>query len=160
MSEILDTRTLNEELEELESLVSDQESAKEELDAANDALTDYVDNGNFSDDYDFDSDDKHYDLTEAVSDAEDVVNDIDLDEDELEELRSLKDEVGGEWEYGTQLIPEDEFVDYCKQMLEDCGDLPTDIPDYIVIDWDETASNLRVDYSETEFRGETYLFRS
>jgi hypothetical protein len=43
--------------------------------------------------------------------------------------------------------------------LEDCGESPRDLPFYIVIDWEETADNLRVDYTEVDFEGTTYLFR-
>jgi hypothetical protein len=33
------------------------------------------------------------------------------------------------------------------------------LPDWIVIDWDATADNLKVDYTEVEFDGVTYLVR-
>ncbi len=45
------------------------------------------------------------------------------------------------------------------KLLEDIGDLPSDLPSYIEIDWDKTADNLRVDYSEVEYQGTTYLVR-
>ena len=64
----------------------------------------------------------------------------------------------GNW-YPITLIPEDEFTDYCKELVEDIGDLPRGMPGYLVIDWDATAKNLKVDYSEVEFEGETYLYR-
>ena len=64
----------------------------------------------------------------------------------------------GDW-YPITLIPEDEFTDYCKELVEDIGDLPRGMPGYLVIDWDATAKNLKVDYSEVEFEGETYLYR-
>jgi hypothetical protein len=43
--------------------------------------------------------------------------------------------------------------------LEDVGDLPRGIPSYIVIDWAATADNLKVDYTEVDFDGVTYLVR-
>ena len=64
----------------------------------------------------------------------------------------------GEW-YSITLIPDDEFTDYCEELVSDIGDLPRDIPGYLVIDWKATANNLRVDYSEVEYEGETYLYR-
>lgn len=64
----------------------------------------------------------------------------------------------GDW-YPGQLIRESYFVEYCQQLLADIGDLPDEIPHYIVIDWDKTADNLRVDYTESEYEGVTYLYR-
>lgn len=64
----------------------------------------------------------------------------------------------GEW-YPITLIPDDEFTDYCEELVSDIGGLPRDIPGYLVIDWKATANNLRVDYSEVEYEGETYLYR-
>jgi hypothetical protein len=89
-----------------------------------------------------------------------------LDEDEKRELaalRALADDgetnVSG-WQYGETLIRESYFVRYCKEILNDCGDLPRDLPPYIVIDWEATARNIRDDYTELTFDGVTYLARS
>ena len=59
---------------------------------------------------------------------------------------------------GAWLIPEDEFVDYCRELVDEIGDLPQ-VPDYVVIDWEATANNLRVDYSTVEYDDTTYLYR-
>ena len=37
--------------------------------------------------------------------------------------------------------------------------MPREIPSYIEIDWDATADNLKVDYSEIEIDGDTYFYR-
>ena len=60
---------------------------------------------------------------------------------------------------GVTLISEHYFTNYCKELLEDCGDIPSDMPWFIAIDWEETADNMRVDYTEAEINGTTYLFR-
>nr|WP_317632307.1 hypothetical protein [uncultured Flavobacterium sp.] len=78
--------------------------------------------------------------------------------EEIEAINSLENEVGSEFEYGVILIPEDDFEEYCEELLKDCGDLPQNIPSYIEIDWSKTADNLKVDYSEVDFQGTTYLF--
>jgi hypothetical protein len=57
------------------------------------------------------------------------------------------------------LIEEDDFDEYCKELLEDCGYISKDFPVWIEIDWDATANNVRQDYQEVEFRGTNYLFR-
>ena len=65
-----------------------------------------------------------------------------------------------DWRYGETLIPEEDFVSYCQELLQDIGDLPKDLPWYIAIDWDQTAENLKADYVEVEYLGNTYLVRS
>lgn len=78
----------------------------------------------------------------------------------MDKLTALRDDVSSsEWVYGLGLIGESYFTEYVEEMLKDIGDLPSDIPHYIAIDWEETADNIRVDYSEVEYDGETYLFR-
>lgn len=68
----------------------------------------------------------------------------------------------GDW-YPVTLIRDHYFTDYCRELTQDIGDLPKDIPAYIAIDWDATADNLRVDYSSLEIacndRWVTYWYR-
>jgi len=84
-------------------------------------------------------------------------------EDELSELLSVREQgqsVTTEWEFGEALIRESYWVEYVQELLADIGDLPKDLPVYIAIDWEQTAKNIRVDYSEITFNGETYLIRT
>lgn len=81
---------------------------------------------------------------------------------ELKALKALADEAEGyapDWTYGAALIRESYFVEYCQDLLEDIGDLPKDLPSYIEIDWEATARNLKVDYTEVDFDGVPYLVR-
>ena len=39
------------------------------------------------------------------------------------------------------------------------GDMPKEIPHYIVIDWEATANNLRADYTTIEWGDQTYYVR-
>lgn len=68
----------------------------------------------------------------------------------------------GDW-YPVTLIRDHYFTDYCRELVQDIGDLPKDIPAYIAIDWEATADNLRVDYSSLEIacndRWVTYWYR-
>ena len=89
-----------------------------------------------------------------------------LDEiEEITDIEKLEDEVndyaGDNFEDGVYLIEQDDFTEYCKELLEDCGDLPSNLPSYIEnnIDWEGVAEDLKADYAEVEFRGITYLFR-
>lgn len=78
--------------------------------------------------------------------------------EELEALRELKDEVS-EWDDGNTLIPEEDWIDYVQELLIDIGDLPSDLPWYIEIDWDRTAENIAQDYGTVDYLGTTYYYR-
>lgn len=64
----------------------------------------------------------------------------------------------GDW-YPITLIARSYFVDYCRDLVSDIGDMPREIPSYIAIDWTETARNLEVDYSTVDFAGNEFLYR-
>ena len=38
--------------------------------------------------------------------------------------------------------------DFVQNLIEDCGELPKDLPTYIHIDWELTARDIMMDYSE------------
>lgn len=87
------------------------------------------------------------------------------DEDEGNEyiaLKALADEAEAyseDWTYGSTLIRDSYFSDYVQELLEDCGDLPKDLPHYVVVDWEATARNIRQDYTSVDFDGVTYWVR-
>lgn len=148
MSNIIDTRDLQERLEELQGLKEAVETAQSIVDEL--MVSDLAAaQPNF--------DEK---LDEARAELDEACEAFDSDaQSELEELEALSEEVS-EWTSGNQLIPEDDFEDYCQELCEDIGDIPKDLPSYIVIDWEATARNLKADYSEVEYQGTTYLYRS
>lgn len=89
----------------------------------------------------------------------------DLDDNESAELCALKAfeskyDYVTDWEYGAHFITEEYFVEYVKDMLNDCGTIPRDLPDYVAIDWEETADNLKCDYADAEFNGISYYVLS
>jgi hypothetical protein len=132
-----------EELTDLESAVEEAKAAMDEIDMAAD-----------------DAEAQESEAEKCLADAED-----DFDDDAREELKILRElaECGDgyceDWPHGTTLIRESYFVDYCRDLVSDIGDLSKDILGYLVIDWDATADNLRADYTECEWDGVTYLFR-
>jgi len=154
----LGTRDLERRREELQDeLDSLKESLAEATEAYEEAASEYREAStdeeieeaqNFMDQKGDDRDDAATDLHEWQEE----------NQEELDELTSLSEEIS-EWQDGATLIPEDEFTEYCQELLEDTGDLPKDIPHYIVIDWEATANNLRVDYTEVEYQGTTYLVK-
>lgn len=93
-------------------------------------------------------DDKRGDRSEAVKEY-----------DELRELESMGESYAPDWSHGETLINEDYFTTYAEELVKDIGDLPQEIPAYIAIDWEATAQNLKVDYTEISFRGSTFLIR-
>lgn len=86
-------------------------------------------------------------------------------EEELRELLELKSEVeaysGDRFEDGATLIAESHFEDYAKELAEDMhgsviseGAWPFDN-----IDWEGAADDLKVDYTEIQFRGYDFWVR-
>ncbi|KWN75018.1 hypothetical protein [Burkholderia ubonensis] len=88
-------------------------------------------------------------------------------DNELRGLESLLDDIRGyggdhQWEgdwYPVTLIRDSYFTEYAMDLLADTGEIPRDIPHYIVIDEEATAANIRTDYSDVEFDGATYWYR-
>ncbi len=80
---------------------------------------------------------------------------------ELAALSKLAEDGEGaaDWTYGETLIRDDYFTKYARELLEDCGTIPRDLPYCLVIDWDATAQNVRVDYFPVDFDGVTYWIR-
>ena len=81
--------------------------------------------------------------------------------EELGALVDLADEAdwSEDWQDGATLIRKTYFTDYCRDLVSDICDLPKDIPDYLVIDWEATADNIRTDYRTVSFAGVEYLIR-
>lgn len=89
----------------------------------------------------------------------------DFDEEAREELKSLRGmaEQGdgyGDWASGEVCIRDSYFTQYAQEICQDIGDLPHDLPGYLVIDWDATAYNLKVDYTCLDFDGVKYWMRT
>ena len=103
------------------------------------------------------------DIIERIEELEkEEVRNID-EQGELDSLNELAEEADGytsDWKYGEALIHESYFVEYVEELLKDIGVLPTEIPWYIVIDWDATAAHVKQDYTELDFNGQTYYIRN
>lgn len=78
--------------------------------------------------------------------------------DEKSEIEQAAEYIS-DWDHGATLIHEDNFVDYVMDLCVDIGDIPRELPDYIEIDWQATANNISVDYTEVEINGMNYLVR-
>lgn len=94
-----------------------------------------------------------------------------LDADETEELATLEKLLsqlagyGGDhqWEddwYPLTLIHDSYFIEAMQELCEEIGAAPRDgFPSYMVIGWEATAENLRVDYDSVDFGDVTYWYR-
>ena len=156
--DLLDSRDIIERIEELEG---DRAALEEDVENAEAALADYIEN---SDDEDAETSTDALALAVALDEARKALAEWDESGD-AEELKTLKDfaedlEGYGDWEHGETLIRKSYFVEYVEDLLKDCGDLPKDIPWYICIDWEATARNIKIDYTEASFDGVTYYMRA
>lgn len=80
---------------------------------------------------------------------------------ELDVLRALANEASqysSDWEYGETLIHRDYFEEYMDEMVEDCYDLPKDLPYWMSIKLDYVV--LEQDYTSVDFDGQEYLIRN
>lgn len=118
------------------------------------------------------------DLTADIIDVRDIIARIEeieeignLDDDEKQELGCLLtiitelESVGGgdeQWRgdwFPLTLIADSYFTDYARELCEEIGDIPKELPHYIEIDWNATARNIRVDYTPVKINGATYWTR-
>ena len=50
---------------------------------------------------------------------------------------------------------------FAESIAEECGEIPKDLPPWIIIDWEASwKCNLRFDYVEERHNGENYFFRN
>jgi antirestriction protein len=113
------------------------------------------------------------DLRDLATELEDLRGraqdpDDTLDEDELErlvDLVALEDEIGDLNLYsdhsGPEMIREDTFVEYAKELADDMGAVPAEFSwPASYIDWEAAARDLAMDYSLVRFDGRDWYVRS
>jgi hypothetical protein len=86
-----------------------------------------------------------------------------LDDEEratLTAIDELADAGIEDWQYGAQLIPEDDFEDFARELAEETGliDESATWP-HTCIDWERAATELSTDYTTVEYLGTTYYVR-
>lgn len=99
------------------------------------------------------------DWPEELENAADDQREIAAEFIRLREFDSEGSDYAPDWRYGETIIREDYFAEYAEEMIKDVGDMPAETPGYIAIDWDKTAENIKVDYTEIEYDGTTFLVR-
>ena len=135
--DVLDSRDLQERIEELETeleeLIEELEGAGEENDET------------------------------AISDAKHAIDEWkDENQGELDALTALKYECGPEWKYGVAFIAEEDFEAYAQDLASDLygEEIRNASWPFDCIDWKQAAASLRMDYSSIDYQGTTFLFRS
>lgn len=108
---------------------------------------------------DFDELIKHIDNSDN-KDVEEWRDDKVYDFEHIDEINELEDEIS-EFSFGEILILEDDFIEYCEDMVADCYYL-TNVPSFIKnnINWEGVASDLSVDYTNVTYQGVSYLVRA
>lgn len=76
----------------------------------------------------------------------------------IEEIDSIEDEIGSDFDYGTTLIDKNDMEEYVKDLIEDLGYIPKDFPSWIEIDWASTIYNVLQDYSEVTYQNREYFY--
>jgi hypothetical protein len=89
-------------------------------------------------------------LTESIADAR----------DEQRPWKGLQDELEGygDWDHGTELVLDEYFTDFTKEMATSCYDIPDTWP-HRCIDWEAAAEELKHDYTYAEVDGYKYWIR-
>lgn len=137
--DIIDTRDLIEKRDELKQSILDS----------------FLENFEHYEDQTDDFDDILFEEEEIQSWKEDWEDEL----EQIEEINKIEDEIGGEFDYGCTLVSEDYWEEYVEDLLKDCGYISKDLPSWIEIDWEATANNVKVDYTEVEYQGQTYYGR-
>lgn len=82
---------------------------------------------------------------------------------EMVSLLELQEEAEGyisDWQYGGTFCTWDALVEYTEELVNECyttGELPSWVTSHI--DWEKVTEEVKVDYTEFEFRGTTYYAR-
>lgn len=111
------------------------------------------------------------DLYAPVIDVQDVIDYFETLEESSDERRAIGEMLDtisgrsgdiqrGEMWYPSHLIANWHFEEYVRELIDDSGDFPHRLPDYIAIDWGQTAENIQQDYSRVEVMNRTYWYNS
>lgn len=159
-SDILDSRDLSARLDYLTSAKEDLELA---LNEADQALADERARLLALDDHE-DHDAELEPFEDELEKAGEALREWQEGEEyaEWKELDDNRDDIEAATSNGEAFIAESYFTDYCKQLCEDIGYLPKDLPGFIEnnINWDGVADELKADYSTVTMFGNDWYWRN
>ena len=138
---ILDTRTLSER----------REALKQEI------LDSFLENFPHYEEMTESFEDIRFEEEEIESWKEDFEDEL----KEIEEIDDVENELGSEFEYGVTLVDVDDFEDYCEELMEEFGYINKDTPQLIKnnIDYKGITEDMKYDYTEVTYQGNSYLGR-
>ncbi len=146
--DILDIRDVFKRIEELEEELEQIEEIENEIES-------------------LDPDEDKEEIRTATENLEKLEEELSDEKEELKILMSFVEDFEGyggdeqwrgSWYPGT-LVRESYWEDFAEQECKDLGYIADDFPSWIEIDWEQTADNIKVDYTSGEFDGVTYWGR-
>ena len=110
---------------------------------------------------------ERFERVEELEEQQEMGEHLETPDCELTQLRAVLEELKGgggdeQWRgdwYPITLIRESYFTEYTREMLEDCGTIPRDLPAWVHIDWEATAREVKMDYSYVSIGEMDYLYR-
>ena len=104
------------------------------------------------------------DSRDLLEELETLDEEDSYDKERIEMIDDLKEEVGKDnFEMGVTFIRENYWVQYCEDLAYDCGYMDRqddNNPLHYHIDWQGWADAVEMDYSQTDFDGDTYYWRA
>lgn len=150
-ADILDSRDIEERINELEYEVSD---LRDEIEEKENKLVELqaVESE--------EAEDKRSDLKEQIAEKKDEISEL---QDELKPMLEFRESVGHpEWKHGLTIISESYWEYYARELAEDLygKELRDSTWPFSHIDWEDAAKTLLMDYSSAEYDGTTFYFMS
>lgn len=157
---IIDSRDVIARIKELEATTETVEVCCPDCDGSGDVEQDRE---SYSDAQDRES---YSAKCETCQGSGEVPNENAVDDDEIDELATLKslqedgEAYAPDWKYGATLIRDSYFKEYAQELADDIGAIDRNATWPLnCIDWDQAADELRSDYTTVDFDGVDYLIR-
>ena len=105
------------------------------------------------------------DIRDRIEELEAVEAPTEEESAELTDLKSFLHEAmqyNSDADEGETIIAESYFVDYIKELIDDCYDLPAELTSgewpyrHITINYEAAAEEAKADYAELTFRGRNF----
>ena len=109
------------------------------------------------------------DIRDRIEELEAVEAPTEEESAELTDLKSFLHEAmqyNSDADEGETIIAESYFVDYIKELIDDCYDLPAELTSgewpyrHITINYEAAAEEAKADYAELTFRGRTFYIQA
>lgn len=110
------------------------------------------------------------DSRDLIARIEELQDDESLDTEDAAELAILlkvadQGDCSPDWVHGETMIRDDYFVDYIKELIDDCYEMPKAMNSgdwpyrHMTLDYETAADEAKSDYFDIDFDGVTYWIR-